>query len=426
MSDSVPTAADRQTIRGLAARWAEIAAQPIMAKRKRQWRALHDLRPERPMIHFETGSIDGYVAADELRCQHPELREVEATLRDAIRHFEEVGDDIVLEPYFRIGWDLVPSSWGVEIVQVPAEVATGEIPLGYTFNFPIRRPEDVSLLQPRTFSVDRERTLARQSLLEDCFGDLLPIRVGNYDSMKVGTETWVGNFLVGLTWQIYRFVGNDRLLYWFYDAPESIHALMRYMVEDRKRMLAYLESEGVLVPNTDRVMAGPGAYGYVSDLPDPDLAEPARVSDLWCWSESQETTMISPAMFEEFFLPSIAEVTRPFGLTYYGCCEALHDRFPLIEKEVPNLRAVSVSGWSDLAKMGEMLDRKYVYSRKPTPAYISGANPNWDLLKKDVRLTLEGAKNCSLEFCFRDIYTIDGDRPRLAQWVRMTRAMMGE
>ena len=29
-------------------------------------------------------------------------------------------------------------------------------------------------------------------------------------------------------------------------------------------------------------------------------------------------------------------------------------------------------------------------------------------------LTLEGAKNCSLEFCFRDIYTIDGDRPRLA------------
>ena len=163
MSDSVPTAADRQTIRGLAARWAEIAAQPIMAERKRQWRALHDLRPERPMIHFETGSIDGYVAVDELRCQHPELREVEATLRDAIRHFEDVGDDIVLEPYFRIGWDLVPSSWGVEIVQLPAEVATGEIPLGYTFNFPIREPEDVSLLQPRTFSVDRERTLARQS-----------------------------------------------------------------------------------------------------------------------------------------------------------------------------------------------------------------------------------------------------------------------
>jgi hypothetical protein len=34
------------------------------------------------------------------------------------------------------------------------------------------------------------------------------------------------------------------------------------------------------------------------------------------------------------------------------------------------------------------------------------------------------AAGCNLEICFRDIYTIDGDRPRLAQWVQMVRAMM--
>ena len=28
-------------------------------------------------------------------------------------------------------------------------------------------------------------------------------------------------------------------------------------------------------------------------------------------------------------------------------------------------------------------------------------------------------------FCFRDIYTIDGDRPRLKRWVDMTRSLMG-
>jgi hypothetical protein len=130
-------------------------------------------------------------------------------------------------------------------------------------------------------------------------------------------------------------------------------------------------------------------------------------------------------MFHEFFLPYIAEVTRPFGLTYYGCCEAVHDRFEYIAKAIPNLRAVSVSGWSDLFKMAELLGREYVYSRKPTPAYISGERPYWDLLEKDVRDTLAAAKNCSLELCYRDIYTIDGDRPRLAQWVRMTRALIG-
>ena len=238
MSSAVPTSAtDRQTIRALAARRAEIAALPLMAERKRQWRALHDLRPERPMILFETATIHEYVAPDELRCEHPVLRAVEAVMREDIRHFEEVGDDLVLEPYYRIGWDLVTSTWGVDVVQVPASGGDDDIAIGYTFDFPIQRPEDVSLLQPRTFSVDRERTLARQRLLEDAFGDLLPVRVGNYDHFMVesGAESWAGNFFIGLTWQLYRFIGNDGLLYWVYDAPEAIRALMAYMARDRER-----------------------------------------------------------------------------------------------------------------------------------------------------------------------------------------------
>ena len=243
--------------------------------------------------------------------------------------------------------------------------------------------------------------------------------------MKVGTETWVGNFLVGLTWQIYRFVGNDRLLYWFYDAPESIHALMRYMVEDRKRMLAYLESEGVLVPNTDRVMAGPGAYGYVSDLPDPDLSEPARVSDLWCWSESQETTMISPAMFKEFILPYYAEVSNLFGLTYYGCCEPVNDRLEAILKAIPNVRSVSVSAWADFEAVAEMLGRRYVYSRKPNPVPVSGSTLNWHQVEDDLRRTYAATRDCNVELLVRDVYTIDGDRPRIARWVKLAKSIFG-
>ena len=64
-----------------------------------------------------------------------------------------------------------------------------------------------------------------------------------------------------------------------------------------------------------------------------------------------------------------------------------------------------------------------MYSRKPTPAYISGANPDWELVEKDVRDTLTAARDCNLELCFRDIYTIDGDRSRLAVG-EMTRALM--
>ena len=55
------SATERERIRALASRWAEIAALPVMSERRRAWTALHDLRPERPMVLFEVGSIEGYV-----------------------------------------------------------------------------------------------------------------------------------------------------------------------------------------------------------------------------------------------------------------------------------------------------------------------------------------------------------------------------
>ena len=45
--------------RELAKQYAEIAADDVMATRKRQWKALHDLKPEKPMIIFEPYWLDG-------------------------------------------------------------------------------------------------------------------------------------------------------------------------------------------------------------------------------------------------------------------------------------------------------------------------------------------------------------------------------
>ncbi len=427
LNETMPAAVDRQTIRSLAARWAELAADPVMQERKRQWRALHDLRPERPMLLVETASIDGFVAPGELRCENAILRAVEANLRDNIRHAEDVGDDVVLEPYYRIGWDLEPSSFGVDVVTEPAQVADGEVALGYTFNFPIRQPADIGRLLPRTFTVNRARSLERRHLLEDAFGDLLPIRVGNYDHFMVeqGNESWAGNYFIGLTWQIYRFIGNDGLLYWLYDSPETIHWLMEYMASDRERQFSFLEREGLIVPNTDNQMAGPRAYGYTSDLPAPDSTEAGRTKDLWCWADSQETSTVSPAMYREFFLPYIARVASQFGLVYYGCCEPVHDRIELIKQAMPNLRSVSVSAWSHFDKVAESLGQQYVFSRKPNPAFMSGSNLDWSLVETDLRKTYAAARDCHVELLFRDIYTIDGDRGRLAQWVSLAKSIFG-
>jgi hypothetical protein len=263
-------------------------------------------------------------------------------------------------------------------------------------------------------------------------GDILPVVLGNYDPFvyefdvgEFGDLGFTGTFFLGLTWQLYRFIGNQGLLYWVYDAPDAIHRLMSYMLDDRIRLFEFLEREGVLSANTDNQMAGPRSYGYVSDLPAPDPQRPATLKNLWAWAESQESESISPAMYREFFLPYLAKLCERFGLVYYGCCERVDDRLEMILDAIGNLRSVSVSGWSNLARTAEMLGKKYVYSRKPVPAHISGPNPDWNLLQKDMKDTYAVARDCNLELLFRDVYTVCGDRSRLRRWVDMTKAIFG-
>ncbi len=419
---------DCRVIRDLAEKWMEFAALPVMTERKRLWRAVHDLRAERPVILFETAWIDKYVGDGEVLCEDPFLRSVEKNMRITLRQAEELGDDLVIEPHYQLGWKMQFSDYGV-----PVEIRTApgkDESIAYSFSFPIATPEDVQKLKPRTFAVDRPKSLRLKETLEDVMGDILPVRLGNYDPFvyefdvgEFGDLGFTGNFFFGLTWQVYRFIGNQGLLYWVYDAPQAIHQLMAYMLEDRLALFEYFEREGLLALNTDSQMAGPRSYGYVSDLPEPDSRGPVTLKDLWGWAESQEADNISPGMYKEFVLPYLAKLSERFGLVYYGCCERVHDRLPAIIEAIPNLRSVSVSGWSDLAATAEMLGRKYVFSRKPTPAHISGANPNWELLEKDMRNTYAAARDCNLEILFRDVYTTAGDRSRLRRWVEMTRSI---
>lgn len=417
---------ERNTLRALATRWMEHAANPIMAERRRLWRAVKDLRMERPVILVETCMLPDYIGHDEMFCQDPYLRNIEKSLFEIVRHADEIGDDIVVEPYFRIPWELQMSDYGVPLVAHHASATDGS-DVGYTFDFGVQSEADVDKLHLRTRCVDRELSLRRLDLLLDIFGDILPVRLGGYDwfDPDPGYRPWLGNVYGALTMDLFKMIGNKNLLYWVYDNPALIHRLMKLIRDDRIDHFQFLEREGLLYRNSDAWMPCPGSYGYVSDLPAPtDHDENVKLKDCWVWVEAQECQPISPKMFGEVFLPYVAELAKMGGLAYWGCCEQIHDRFEYIAAAIPNLRGVSVSGWSNPFKTAELLGKKYVYSRKPTPAYISGSNPDWELVEKDVRDTLTAARDCNLELCFRDIYTVNGDRGRLKQWVDMTRGLM--
>jgi hypothetical protein len=399
-------------MRGLATRWMELANLPVMEARRRAWTALKDRRPERPMVLFETWTVEGFVDARELECEDPFLREVERTMRRGIRQAEEIGDDFVVEPEWRVYWKIHNTGYGVPIIEEHADDAHGGA-VAYSYNHPLRDPADVDRLRPRTWTVDRTATLRQVEQLDEAFGGILPVRLA-------GT----GMQIAALTADLFRLIGNDNLLAWPYDAPDALHAVMAYLRDDRLAYYAWLEEEGLLGLNNNVEIVGSGSPGYTTHLPGPGFTGRPRLRDLWIWMESQETTMISPRMFARFFLPYLADVARCFGMVYYGCCEPVHDRWSRILEAIPHVRAVSISPWCDMRAMGEALGDQIVFSRKPKPWLISGDSPEWDALAQDVDEALAACPSGMLEFLFRDVYRVR-DRAHLGRWAQMVRSRIG-
>ncbi|MCP4397310.1 MAG: hypothetical protein GY801_08440, partial [bacterium] len=254
---------DKNRLRDMAKCWMEIASSDDMQEKKTAWKSVHDLQPTRPVILFETLSVDGFVKDDDLTCEDELLRNVERTMLFSIRQHETVKDDLVIEPYFRLAWKVSKSDHGVKIVEHHAEDS-----MGYLSNFPIKTPDDISKLKPRSFSVDREETLGLKQKLEEIFGDILPVMVGNYDNFFVdsGFTPFTGNNFIGITMDLFKLIGNENMMLWAYDCPDDLHRILSYLRDNKIRFYQWLKKEGILALNTDNQLAGPSSYGYVSDL----------------------------------------------------------------------------------------------------------------------------------------------------------------
>jgi hypothetical protein len=429
--DYTVTEHERNVLRELAKQYAEIAANPVMATRKRQWKALHDLKPEKPMIIFEPFWLEGYLSDYTIKCTNPILRNVERKLMLAIRQFHQMGDDVVVEPYFRVAWwngsKLTVTS--KEFGDIKIEERTAEEGIAYLSNFPIKTPEDIKKLQHRTLTLDKEANLKMVSVLQDIFGDIVPVKIGNFDNFchDFGNQPFTGNNYIGLTWDVFKLIGTENMMFWMFDHPDAIHELCRFLVDEKKAFYDFLLREKLMDFNTDNQFAGPSSYGYVSDLPQCGTNKEVTLKDTWGWADSQESQPISPAQFEEFFLPYMAEMANLFGLVYYGCCETVSDRMDRVLKHIPAVRCVSVSGWSNQAKAGEFLGNRFVYSRKPTPSYVSWETPDWDMAEKDAQATFEAVKanQCCLEIIFRDVYTPLCTPRRAVEWVNRWKRKFG-
>ena len=181
-----------------------------------------------------------------------------------------------------------------------------------------------------------------------------------------------------------------------------------------------LQAAGLLFLNCDGSYVGSGGLGWSDELPGAGFTGQVRTQDMWTLGESQESVGVSPRMFAELIFPYQLPLLERFGLTCYGCCEPVDNRWPIL-KQIPNLRRVSVSPWSDRAKMAENLGDRYIFSMKPNPASLAMETFDEERIRQGLRRDLQLAKGCHVEIIMKDNHTIRRDPSRVVSWVKIAR-----
>jgi hypothetical protein len=408
---------ERRYLRGLAQKQAEYAALPVMAERKKMWYALNDAQPgARSPVIIETWTFDRDFLPDNiLFCETPLSRSIEIQLLRNIRNHELINDDKVIPDTYDIGWFVEQDEFGVEIPVERIKDAQG-VETGFRYQHPIKDLDrDFSLLKPATFRVDRSSTLDYQALLTDLLGEYLPvvIRTGTFGSTM-------------LTNRVVELMGMETFFTAMHDQPEAVHLLMAYLRDNALNMMRWAEGEGLLRLNNGNQDSFGSSYNFTTHLPHalkPDGCNGlVQLSDMWGYSNSQETVGISPSMFREFCFPYYRDVCDPMGWLYYGCCEPAHQFWHDI-CQLPHLKKVSISRWCDQNFMGDALrGSEIVYSRKPDPNFLSvDDNLDEQAWSTHIRETLAATRGVFVEFIIRDVYTVHGNLNNARRAVEIAR-----
>jgi hypothetical protein len=274
---------DRECLRRLAAKVAGLAARPAEAQKRELWHEHNALKSRQPLLLVDPeNGWNEIVTPESLECEGTCARRWEIVLRKELFWGESIRDDKPIEPLFEVGYTYTDSEWGVE--ETYHGGASGQ---SYAWEGGIRGPEDVAKIGSPRIEVDYRTTLETLSLAGEVFGGIL--RVG-----LRGVWWWS----LGMTWDLARLVGLEKLLYLLYDNPALVHRLMGILRDCYLAKLDFLESSGLLSMNNNHSYVGSGGIGYTRELPRarPDEAG-VKTQDLWCLTESQETSGISPDQF---------------------------------------------------------------------------------------------------------------------------------
>ncbi len=399
---------DRELLRDLARRVAEIAELSIQAERRELWRQHNDLKAVRPMLLvFPEGSWVELMPFKSLRCEHPIARLFEMELRQRLYYHQHFRDDTVIEREWIVNKAIRSSGWGLETRRRHSDIERG----AFAFDPVIMKPEDLKKLRFPEIEHDEAETRRRLEIAEELFGDILEIKLKGIAHMSFHMM----KEYTGLR-------GLEQVMIDMIEAPEMLHDAMRFLTEGHRRVLEQCIEQNLLSINNDSTYNSTGGNGYTDDLPLPGY-EPDRVRpcDMWASSEAQEMAGVSPRMHDEFILQYETRLLEPFGLTGYGCCEDLSGKLDSV-LAIPQIRRISISPFAEVERSAEKLGHRAILSWKPQPAQLIGQF-NEGRIRQYLRHGIEvsRANDCVLEIILKDTHTCEHTPERFDRWLDIAR-----
>lgn len=411
-TDFVFTNKEKSTLKELAKKIFDISQRDIEKEKAILWTKHNDLQAVRPMIFIDPeNGWNEIIPASELVCEDPLARVWEMFLRKQIYWVETIKDDKVIEPYFDVPYCYSDTGWGVELHKHGGEDGGSYIVDPAIIDY----KKDLSKVKFPEIIIDEKASQRMFDLANDIFYDILKVR-------KKDTWWWT----LGMTWDFINLRGLDNLMMDLIVNPDYVHSTMKLLSDGYLKRLVWFEENRLLSSNTEGTYVGSGGFGWTSQLTKPsDIVDNVMTMDMWGFCESQETVGVSPEMFNEFILPYQMPILERFGLNCYGCCEPLDARWDYIKK-IPRLRRVSSSPWANKEKMANQLENKYIMSVKPSPMPLSATNMNEDLVRNELRETLDATKGCVIELIMKDNHTIGNNPRNVSRWVEIAREEIGQ
>jgi len=399
---------DKQILRELGKKVAEIAALPVQEEKRRLWRALNGLRPERPMVMIDQipwheMDVDGEL---ELQCEDDFCRDIEWYFRRTLYQWKHMPGDMVVEPYVEVNKVIRGADFGMRVEEQTLAIDPLNTVVSHKFQDQLKTEEDLEKIKMPEVYYDEEATKKKLEKAHDLLDGVIDIRpqgclpnISAWDQIS----TWKG-------------VGN--ILYDLVDRPEFIHKIMARLTNAYLLMLDQLEEKGLLGYGQTTIHC---TGAYTDELPAPGFnPEKPRARDLWTYGLAQMFATVSPEMHEEFELNYCNKWFERFGLVYYGCCDPLDKKMHIV-REIPNLRKVSMSPWVNVERGAEGIGRDFVFSRKPSPAYLAESQWDPEVVEKDLVETRDICRKYGypVEFILKDISTVKYQPQRLWEWAKI-------